>query len=41
MVANIKDVVEAGAEVIVAGNYLFKGGDINSKALKLKKITCG
>lgn len=38
---NIKDVVEAGAEVIVAGNYLFKGGDINSKALKLKKIACG
>lgn len=37
---NVKDVVSAGAEVIVAGNYLFKGGDINSKALKLKKIAC-
>lgn len=38
---NIKDVVSAGAEVIVAGNYLFKGGDVNAKALKLKKIACG
>jgi len=35
---NIKDVVSAGADIIVAGNSLFKEGDINQNALKLKKI---
>ena len=33
---NIKDVVSAGADIIVAGNSLFKEGDINKNALKLK-----
>ena len=35
---NIKDAVSAGADIIVAGNSLFKDGDINQNALKLKKI---
>jgi ribulose-phosphate 3-epimerase len=35
---NIKDIITAGADVIVTGSFLFKGGDINSKALNLKKI---
>lgn len=35
---NVRDVVLAGAEVIVAGSSLFNGGDINRNALKLKKI---
>jgi ribulose-phosphate 3-epimerase len=35
---NIKDVVSAGVDIIVAGNSLFKDGDINRNALKLKKI---
>jgi ribulose-phosphate 3-epimerase len=35
---NIKDVVSAGAEIVVAGNSLFKNGDINENTLKLKKI---
>jgi len=38
---NIKEVVSAGAEVIVAGSSLFKGGDINQGALKLKKAALG
>lgn len=39
--ANIRDVVSAGADVIVAGSALFKGGDINQSALKLKKAALG
>ena len=35
---NIKDVVSAGADIIVAGNSLFKEGDIHQNALKLKKM---
>jgi ribulose-phosphate 3-epimerase len=35
---NIKDVVSAGADIVVAGNSLFKEGDINQNVLKLKKI---
>jgi ribulose-phosphate 3-epimerase len=35
---NIKDVVLAGANIVVAGNSIFKEGDINQNALKLKKI---
>ena len=35
---NIKDVVSAGADIIVAGNSLFKEGDINKNALSLKKV---
>jgi len=38
---NIRDVVSAGADVIVAGSALFKGGDINLGALKLKKAALG
>jgi ribulose-phosphate 3-epimerase len=38
---NIRDVVSAGADVIVAGSALFKGGDINQSALKLKKAVLG
>ncbi len=38
---NIKEVVSAGAEVIVAGGSLFNGGDINRNALKLKKMALG
>ncbi len=38
---NIKEVVSAGAEVIVAGSSLFKGGDINKSAVKLKKEALG
>jgi ribulose-phosphate 3-epimerase len=35
---NIKDVVSAGANIVVAGNSIFKEGDINQNTLKLKKI---
>jgi ribulose-phosphate 3-epimerase len=35
---NIKDVVSAGAEIIVAGNSLFKDGDINQNTSNLKKM---
>ncbi|MCL1865485.1 MAG: ribulose-phosphate 3-epimerase [Spirochaetes bacterium] len=35
---NIKDVVSAGADIVVAGNSLYKEGEINENALKLKKI---
>ena len=35
---NIKDVVSAGADIIVAGNSLFKEGDINQNVLNLKKV---
>ena len=35
---NIKDVVLAGADIIVAGNSLFREGNINQNTLKLKKI---
>jgi len=38
---NIKNVISAGADVIVAGSHLFRGGDINTKALNLKKIAAG
>lgn len=38
---NIREVVSAGADVIVAGSALFNGGDINQSALKLKKIALG
>lgn len=38
---NIRDVVSAGADIIVAGSSLFKGGDINQGALKLKKAALG
>ncbi|PKL17757.1 MAG: ribulose-phosphate 3-epimerase [Spirochaetae bacterium HGW-Spirochaetae-5] len=38
---NIREVVFAGADVIVAGSSLFKGGDINQSALKLKKAALG
>ena len=38
---NVRDVVSAGAEVIVAGSSLFNGGDINQNAMKLKKIALG
>jgi len=38
---NIREVVSAGAEVIVAGSALFNGGDINQSALKLKKAALG
>lgn len=38
---NIIDIVTAGADVIVAGSHLFKGGDINSNALNLKKVAAG
>jgi len=34
---NIREVVSAGADVIVAGSSLFKDGDVNKSALKLKK----
>jgi ribulose-phosphate 3-epimerase len=35
---NIKDVVSVGADIIVAGNSIFKKGDINQNTLNLKKI---
>ncbi|MCL1833340.1 MAG: ribulose-phosphate 3-epimerase [Leptospirales bacterium] len=35
---NIKDVVSAGVDIVVAGNSIFKEGDINQNTLKLKKI---
>ena len=38
---NIKDVVSAGADIIVAGNSVFKEGDINQNVLNLKKIAIG
>lgn len=38
---NIREVVSAGADVIVAGSALFNGGDINQSALKLKKAALG
>ncbi len=38
---NIKDIISAGADIIVAGSHLVKGGDINSRALNLKKIAAG
>ena len=38
---NIREVVSAGADVIVAGSSLFKGGDINQSAVKLKKTALG
>lgn len=38
---NVRDVVSAGADVIVAGSSLYNGGDINQNALKLKKIALG
>jgi len=33
---NIKDVVSAGAEIIVAGSSAFKGGDVNKNVINLK-----
>lgn len=38
---NIRDVVSAGAEVIVAGSSLFKKGDVCQNALRLKKTALG
>lgn len=38
---NIREIVSAGADVIVAGSSLFKGGGINQSALKLKKAASG
>ncbi len=38
---NIRDVVSAGADVIVAGSSLFKGGDVNGNAVKLKNVAAG
>lgn len=34
---NIRDVVSAGADIIVAGSSLFKGTNINESVVKLKK----
>lgn len=39
--SNIKEVFNAGADIIVAGSALFNGGDINQGALKLKKAALG
>ena len=38
---NIKDIVSAGADIIVAGSHLFKGVNINENAAKLKRIAIG
>ena len=35
---NIKDVVSAGVDIVVAGNSIFKEGNINQNTLNLKKI---
>ncbi|MCL2155309.1 MAG: ribulose-phosphate 3-epimerase [Leptospirales bacterium] len=35
---NIKDVVSAGADIVVAGNSVFKEGNINQNTLNLKKM---
>ncbi|TFH43481.1 MAG: ribulose-phosphate 3-epimerase [Chrysiogenales bacterium] len=38
---NIADVVAAGADIVVAGNSAFKGGDVNANVRKLKKLAEG
>ena len=38
---NIRNIVSAGADVIVAGSALFNGGNINQGVLKLKKSALG
>ncbi|HPP95435.1 MAG TPA: ribulose-phosphate 3-epimerase [Spirochaetota bacterium] len=39
--SNIKRVVDAGADIIVAGNSAFAGGDVNSNVAALKKAAVG
>lgn len=38
---NIRSVVDAGAEIIVAGSSAFKNGDVNSNVMALKKAALG
>jgi ribulose-phosphate 3-epimerase len=38
---NIRSIVDAGAEIIVAGSSAFKNGDVNGNAAALKKAALG
>lgn len=38
---NIKSIVDAGAEIIVAGSSAFKNGDVNGNVMALKKAALG